>query len=50
MADVTAISMIVELPELGTLDWKKAASLAGLAHLSRQLGKWQGELGRGTVS
>ena len=36
IADVTAISMIVEMPELGALDWKKAASLAGLAPVSRQ--------------
>jgi transposase len=43
IADVTAISMIVEMPELGTLDGKKAASLAGLAPVSRQSGKWRGK-------
>jgi transposase len=43
IADVTAISMIVEMRELGTLDGKKAASLAGLAPVLRQSGKWRGK-------
>jgi len=42
IAEITAISMIVEMPELGPLDGKKAASLAGLAPISRQSGKWPG--------
>jgi transposase len=43
IAEVTAISMIAEMPELGTLDGKKAASLAGLAPMSQQSGKWRGK-------
>ena len=31
------------MPELGTLEGKQAASLAGLAPISRQSGKWQGK-------
>lgn len=33
---------LIEMPELGTLSGKQAASLAGLAPVSRQSGKWQG--------
>jgi len=40
---ITAISMIVEMPELGTLDGKQAASLAGLAPISQQSGRWRGK-------
>jgi hypothetical protein len=39
IAEITAFSMIVEMPELGTLDGKQAASLAGLAPISQQSGK-----------
>jgi transposase len=42
IAETTALSMLIELPELGTLEGKQAASLAGLAPISRQSGKWQG--------
>ena len=35
--------MIVEMPELGTLDGKSAASLAGLAPMTRQSGAWNGK-------
>jgi transposase len=38
----TALSMLIEMPELGALEGKQAASLAGLAPISRQSGKWQG--------
>jgi len=31
------------MPELGSLSGKQAASLAGLAPISRQSGKWQGK-------
>jgi transposase len=52
IAKITAYSMIIEMPELGTLEGKEAASLAGLAPFSRQSGKWQGKErikgGRGT--
>ena len=42
IADTTAFAMLVEMPELGTLDGKQAASLAGVAPISRQSGKWHG--------
>lgn len=42
IAEATAWAMLIEMPELGTLDGKQAASLAGLAPMSRQSGKWQG--------
>ena len=35
--------MLIEMPELGSLSGKQAASLAGLAPISRQSGKWQGK-------
>ena len=38
----TALAMLVEMPEIGTLGAKQAASLAGLAPMTRQSGKWQG--------
>jgi transposase len=40
---VTARTLIAELPELGTLDNKKIASLAGLAPYTRQSGRWKGK-------
>ena len=43
IAEVTALAILIEMPELGTLDGKQAASLAGLAPVSRQSGKWQGK-------
>jgi transposase len=43
IATTTALAMLIEMPELGTLDGKQAASLAGLAPISRQSGKWQGK-------
>jgi len=43
IAEITAFSMIVEMPELGTLEGKQAASLAGLAPISQQSGKWRGK-------
>jgi transposase len=42
IAEATAFAMLIEMPELGTLDGKQAASLAGLAPVPRQSGKWQG--------
>ena len=35
--------MLIEIPELGSLSEKQAASLAGLAPISRQSGKWLGK-------
>ena len=43
IAKVTAFAMLIEMPELGCLNGKQAASLAGLAPISRQSGKWQGK-------
>lgn len=39
---VTAMALIVEMPELGELDGKQAASLAGLAPITRESGGWKG--------
>jgi transposase len=40
---ITARTLIAELPELGALDGKKIASLAGLAPFTRQSGQWKGK-------
>ena len=49
----TARALIANLPELGTLDRRKIASLVGVAPFTRQSGKWQGKSfiggGRGDV-
>lgn len=39
---VAAVAMIVEMPELGSMNGKEAASLAGLAPITRESGKWKG--------
>ncbi|MEH2475546.1 transposase [Nitrobacteraceae bacterium AZCC 2161] len=47
-----ARSLIAELPELGTLDRRQIAALAGLAPWTRQSGQWRGKsfIGRGRAS
>lgn len=40
---ITARTLIAELPELGQLDNKQIASLAGLAPYTRQSGQWRGK-------
>jgi len=40
---VTAAAVLTLLPEIGTLDRKQVASLAGLAPITRQSGQWQGK-------
>jgi len=40
---VAAVAMLVEMPELGTMHGKEAASLAGLAPITRESGKWKGQ-------
>ena len=40
---VAAAAMIVEMPELGSMDGKEAASLAGLAPIPRESGIWKGK-------
>ena len=39
---ITALGVLAELPELGTLNRPQAAALAGLAPHPRQSGQWQG--------
>ena len=36
------LGVLAEMPEIGSLDSKAAASLAGLAPITRQSGTWQG--------
>lgn len=43
IAAVTAAMLVVEMPELGGLDPKAAAALAGLAPITRQSGQWKGK-------
>ena len=40
---VTAQVLLADMPELGTMEEAQAASLAGLAPVTRQSGKWQGK-------
>jgi len=40
---LTANQLIATMPELGNLDNKQAASLAGLAPVARQSGQWKGK-------
>lgn len=42
LGEVTACAILAEMPELGTLDKRQAASLAGLAPVIRQSGTWRG--------
>jgi transposase len=43
VGDVTALSLLAEMPELGTLNRRQAAALAGLAPHPRQSGQWVGK-------
>ena len=40
---ITAVAILVECPEIGTLTGKQIASLAGLAPMTRQSGQWRGK-------
>ena len=42
ISSITAAGLLSELPELGSLDAKSVASLAGLAPFTRQSGAWKG--------
>jgi transposase len=42
ISSITAAALVIEMPELGRLDPKQAASLAGVAPMARQSGKWKG--------
>lgn len=39
---ITAAALLIYMPELGSLDNKQIASLAGLAPMTRQSGGWSG--------
>ena len=43
LGQITAIAILVECPEIGTLTRKQIASLAGLAPMTRQSGQWSGK-------
>lgn len=43
LGSVTAVAILVECPEIGTLTRKQIASLAGLAPMTRQSGRWHGK-------
>lgn len=43
IGEVAASTILIEMPEIGTLRKKKAASLTGLAPMTQQSGKWQGK-------
>lgn len=42
IARVTATGLLTEMPELGRIDGKAAASLSGLAPVTRESGAWKG--------
>ena len=52
IATATAHAILIEMPELGTLGAKQVASLAGLAPVIRESGKWKGKarIGGGRAS
>ena len=43
LGQITAVAILVECPEIGTLTAKQTASLAGLAPMTRQSGRWRGK-------
>lgn len=43
LGEATAFALLADMPELGTLTNKQAASLAGLAPVDRQSGQWKGK-------
>lgn len=43
ISEVTAAAILTMMPELGHLNRKRAASLAGLAPVTRQSGRWRGK-------
>jgi len=43
VGDITARTLIAELPELGRLNRREIASLVGVAPYTRQSGKWRGK-------
>ncbi|RJT29430.1 IS110 family transposase [Mesorhizobium waimense] len=43
LGEASAFAIVADMPELGALENKQAASLAGLAHVDRQSGLWKGK-------
>lgn len=43
IAEVSAAMLLIEMPELSSLDEKQVAALAGLAPIARQSGNWKGK-------
>lgn len=43
ISTVTAFAILIEMPELGTLEHKQVASLAGLAPVACESGRWKGK-------
>lgn len=43
LGQVTAIAILIECPEIGSMTRKQIASLAGLAPMTRQSGQWRGK-------
>lgn len=43
LGETTALVLLIDMPELGSMDAKQAASLAGLAPVTRQSGQWRGK-------
>jgi transposase len=42
VSNITAFALLIEMPELGALEAGQAASLVGLAPITRQSGRWTG--------
>jgi transposase len=43
ISTITAFAILIEMPELGTLEEGQVASLAGLAPMARDSGQWKGK-------
>jgi transposase len=43
ISTITAFAILIEIPELGTLEQRQVASLAGLAPVARDSGQWKGK-------
>jgi transposase len=43
LGEATAMALLADMPELGQLEPKQAASLAGLAPMARESGTWRGK-------
>ena len=43
LGKITAYALLADMPELGTMEARQAASLAGLAPITRQSGRWCGK-------